>query len=327
MYILALAAHVNGKRELREKIVSNNGTGGHKLPVNRGECMTKRSTKADDPRQSGTRDVKRRSSGSARSHREARSRAPQANQGEKTLIYGLHAAHAALENDARQVLQIFATENAERRLADAIAPRGVPVTRVRPRDLEARLGSDAVHQGILLECDPLVTADLATIAERAVETGLPILVLDQVTDPHNVGAILRSATVFGAAGLVMTRRHSPPLSSALAKAASGALDLLPVALVQNLAKALAELTRQSFHVTGLDSECERVLSEVLAETAGKPNVIVLGAEGKGLRMLTRESCTHLARISASGPIASLNVSNAGAVALYIAAEHRSGAQK
>ena len=138
------------------------------------------------------------------------------------IIYGLHACEAALANPHRSIRRAFATENAARKLATAFAERGLVPEPASPRQLDARRGPDTVHQGILLEVEPLETTELITIIENAAETGAPILVLDQVTDPHNVGAVLRSAAVFGAAGLVMTRRHSPPLGATVAKAASGA---------------------------------------------------------------------------------------------------------
>jgi 23S rRNA (guanosine2251-2'-O)-methyltransferase len=145
-------------------------------------------------------------------------------------------------------------------------------------------------------------------------------VLDHVTDPHNVGAVLRSAAVFGAAGLVMTRRHSPPINATLAKAASGALELVPVLPVQNLAKLLEELKRQRFTIIGLDSEAQSLADD---EAFTAPVAIVLGAEGKGLRQLTRETCTRLCRIATEpGALASLNVSNAAAVTLHLAAMRR-----
>src|SRR5690606_26479800 len=138
------------------------------------------------------------------------------------LLYGIHAVEAALRNPARVVGRLQLTENAERRLAAAIAARGIETERVRPRDLDRRLGPDTVHQGVLLETEPLPEASLEDLVGHTASG--PIILLDQVTDPHNVGAVMRSAAAFGAAGLVMTRRHSPSLTGALAKSASGALD-------------------------------------------------------------------------------------------------------
>lgn len=239
------------------------------------------------------------------------------------VIYGLHAVEFALKNPARDVRAIWATENAERKLVDAIKSRQVAVQRVTPRDLDKRVGADTVHQGIVLEVAPLKTVDLADLAEVGIATGRPIIVLDQVTDPHNVGAVMRSGAVFGAAGIVMTQRHSPPLAGTLAKAASGALDLVPVCLVQNLAKALAELRHQSFTVIGLDGMDEhRLLEDGLAAQPGQALVLALGAEGRGLRELTRQTCDELCRIGGDGPIASLNVSNAAAIALHLASMQR-----
>lgn len=234
-----------------------------------------------------------------------------------TLIFGFHAAEAALRNLQRQVLHAWLTENAQNRLSAVLAPRGIAVETVHPRDLDRQLGADTVHQGVLLECEPLPDVTLAALAETP--GGGPILVLDQITDPHNVGAILRSAAVFAAAGIVMTRRHSPPLTGALAKAASGALDVVPVALVQNLARALAELGELGYVRIGLDGEAETLLEDAALD---RPVALVLGAEGKGLRQLTGESCDQLCRIAAPGPLGSLNVSNAAAVALHLVAMRR-----
>src|SRR6185503_5981480 len=173
--------------------------------------------------------------------------------------------------------------------------------RVSPRDLDRLLGEDTVHQGVLLETEPLDEPDIADLAERA-ESG-PLIVLDQVTDPHNVGAILRSAAVFGSAGLIMTRRHSPPLDGALAKSASGALELVPVALVQNLARALAELKELDVTVIGLDGTA----ADRLEDAPWPARVaLVVGAEGRGLRQLTRESCEQVYRIATENVLASLN---------------------
>jgi 23S rRNA (guanosine2251-2'-O)-methyltransferase len=229
-------------------------------------------------------------------------------------IYGMHAVKAALVNPRRRIKSLIVTENAEARLADTLPGRKVQTERVSPRDLERMLGSEAVHQGVLAHCEPLPETTLEDISAR-VAPHHPLVVLDQVTDPHNVGAILRSAAVFGAAGLVMTRRHSPPLSGALAKTASGALELVPIALVGNLARALEEMGELDIHRVGLDGEAETNLESAPFESR---LALVLGSEGKGLRRLTREHCDRLSRIGARGALASLNVSNAAAVALYAA---------
>jgi 23S rRNA (guanosine2251-2'-O)-methyltransferase len=190
---------------------------------------------------------------------------------------------------------------------------------VRPRDLDRQLGPDTVHQGALLETEPLPEPTLDDLLERTASG--PIIVLDQVTDPHNVGAVLRSAAAFGAAGLVMTRRHSPPLSGALAKSASGALELVPIALVQNLARALAEMGEAGCTRIGLDGTGLGLIED---EPLSGRIALVLGAEGKGLRQLTRETCDRLCRIATPGPLASLNVSNAAAIVLHLGAMRRLG---
>jgi 23S rRNA (guanosine2251-2'-O)-methyltransferase len=235
------------------------------------------------------------------------------------LLFGIHAVEAALGNPARVVHTLHLTDNAERRLHAALTARRLAFERVLPRDLDRRLGPDTVHQGALLETQELPERALSDMADAA--SFRPLIVLDQVTDPHNVGAILRSAAVFGAAGLVMTRRHSPPLDGTLAKSASGALETVPVIRVQNLARALTELKEVGFTVVGLDGEASDRL-EALAWS--EQTALVLGAEGKGLRQLTRDSCDVLCRISTDGPLASLNVSNAAAIALHHAAARRLG---
>ncbi|MCH9764616.1 MAG: 23S rRNA (guanosine(2251)-2'-O)-methyltransferase RlmB [Alphaproteobacteria bacterium] len=234
------------------------------------------------------------------------------------LLYGIHAAAAALANPARPIRKILATDNAARKLQSAITERGLNVEAARPKDLDKILPPDAVHQGVCLTVDPLPEPELAELAERAVDGG-PLLVLDHVTDPHNVGAVLRSAAVFGASGLIMTHRHSPPLNGTLAKSASGALELVPIAFVQNLAKALNTLRDAGLEIVGLAGDSAMALE---AEPFDQATALVLGAEGKGLRQLTQETCDRLVRISASGNLASLNVSNAAAVALHVAAQKR-----
>jgi 23S rRNA (guanosine2251-2'-O)-methyltransferase len=234
-------------------------------------------------------------------------------------IFGIHAVEAALANANRSIRKLHLTDNAERRLAEALAKRQLVHERVSPRDLDRRLGPDTVHQGALIEAEPLEEPALAELVARS--AGRPLIVLDQVTDPHNVGAILRSGAAFGTGGLVMTRRHSPPLDGTLAKSASGALEHVPVALVQNLARALAELKELDCIVIGLDDAAPDRIEDLDWPAR---SALVLGAEGKGLRQLTQESCDRLVRIATDGAIASLNVSNAAAVALHLAAMQRLG---
>lgn len=233
-------------------------------------------------------------------------------------LYGVHAVEAALRNPARTVLKLMMTDNAEHRLAAAVAERGLTPQRTTPRELDRILGADTVHQGVMLEAEQLTEPSLDEVAERAVADG-PLILLDQVTDPHNVGAVLRSAAVFGASAVIMTRRNSPPLNGTLAKSASGALELVPVLLAQNLARTLAELKDRGFVTLGLDGNAETLIED---EPMTGPVALVLGAEGKGLRHLTRETCDRLVRIGTCGAIASLNVSNAAAVALHLAAMRR-----
>jgi 23S rRNA (guanosine2251-2'-O)-methyltransferase len=224
------------------------------------------------------------------------------------MLFGLHAVEAALANPNRTPIRVLATENAAHRLGPLLAKRGVKPESATPKDLDRLLGPDAVHQGVLLEAEPLPPVTFDEIDPSGI-----LLVLDQVTDPQNVGAALRSAAAFGAAGLVLTERHSPPLQGALAKAASGALDIVPVILVKNLAQTLAELGERGVLRVGLAEEAGAAL-----ETAPltRPLALVLGAEGKGLRQLTREHCDLICRISTKSALASLNVSNAAAVALH-----------
>ena len=185
---------------------------------------------------------------------------------------------------------------------------------VRPSLIDARLGPDgAVHQGFLAEADPLPSPDLDTLPQHGI-----VLVLDQITDPHNVGAIARSAAASSSRSraIVTTARHSPEATGVLAKSASGALELVPIVTVQNLARALTELNDQGFLTVGLDSEGSADLGAVALR---QPLALVLGAEGKGLRQLTRDTCGVVARLDMPGAIKSLNVSNAAVLALYIGA--------
>jgi 23S rRNA (guanosine2251-2'-O)-methyltransferase len=227
------------------------------------------------------------------------------------ILYGWHTVAAALANPARRVHKILATENAARRLADEKIAMPVAPEIVRPEVIAARLSADAVHQGLLVEADALAPPELEDLAAEGT-----LLVLDQITDPHNVGAILRTAAAFDVKAVVTTARHSPEATGVLAKAASGALELLPIVAVQNLARALEALKARGFLVVGLDSEAE---TDLAAAPLRLPLALVLGAEGKGLRQLTRATCDIRARLDLPGAIKSLNVSNAAAVALYAAA--------
>ena len=249
----------------------------------------------------------------------ARPRRPQARApfGERAqgadglaILYGWHTVKAALENPARRIRRLYATENAARRLADDGVALPVTPELVRPDTIAARLGPDAVHQGLLAEADPLPSPDL----DELPATGI-VLVLDQITDPHNVGAILRTAAGFAVAAIVTTARHSPEATGVLAKSASGALDYVPIVTVQNLARALSEMKARGYLLIGLDSTGDADLADV-ALTA--PLALILGAEGRGLRQLTRTTCDRVARLDLPGKIKSLNVSNAAALALYVA---------
>jgi 23S rRNA (guanosine2251-2'-O)-methyltransferase len=233
---------------------------------------------------------------------------PRRDDTDRITLFGLHAVEAALANPRRPLVKLLATENAAQRLAPLLAKRGLKPEPTTPKDLDRLLGADAVHQGVLLEAEPLPSVTLDDIDANGI-----LLVLDQVTDPQNVGAALRSAAAFGAAGLIMTERHSPPLYGALAKAASGALDIVPVILVKNLAQTLSELGERGVLRVGLAEEASETL-ESSALTG--PLALVLGAEGRGLRQLTRQHCDRLCRISTQSALASLNVSNAAAVALH-----------
>ncbi|HEU5285665.1 MAG TPA: 23S rRNA (guanosine(2251)-2'-O)-methyltransferase RlmB [Sphingomicrobium sp.] len=226
-------------------------------------------------------------------------------------LWGKHAVAAALDNPERKVLRAWATRDAASFMR---FPKEVPLTFADVADLGRLVPHDAPHQGVVVEVEPLEGAWLGDLLGNAGERSV-LLVLDQVTDPHNVGAILRSAAAFGAIGIVTQDRHSPPESGALAKAASGALERVPWARVVNLARALEEIGEAGFWRVGLAGEADMELKDAL----GPPRIaLVLGAEGPGLRPNTREHCDALARLPISAAVDSLNVSNAAAVALYAA---------
>ncbi len=254
---------------------------------------------------------------------------PRAARGPKpTLLYGLHTVAAAWLNPARECRKLVATEASlaalmptiERARAQGLI-RPTPVTVGRP-ELDSLLPAGSVHQGVALDAAPLPETDLEDLC-RLPEDERPgaVVVLDQVTDPHNVGAILRSAAAFGAGAVIVTERHAPETTGVLAKSASGGVDAIPLIRVTNLARALGELQKAGYWCIGLDESGKRTLPEL--DLTGRV-AIVLGAEGDGLRRLTQERCDDLARLPTGGLIQTLNVSNAAAVALYEWARSRRG---
>src|SRR5271166_4068811 len=227
-------------------------------------------------------------------------------------IYGFHSVEAALTAPRRELIRLYATEAAAERLGPEIAARGVEVRIMSVEEIAAHAPREAVHQGVLLEARPLAPIGISELPGNGL-----VLVLDQITDPHNVGAILRTAAAFGVDALVTTERHSPEFAGALAKSASGGLEHVPICSVTNLARALAEMGDMGYWRIGLDSDAALRLTD---ETLSRPLALVLGAEGRGLRRLTRERCDRLSRLDLPGPIKSLNVSNACAIALALVCE-------
>jgi 23S rRNA (guanosine2251-2'-O)-methyltransferase len=234
------------------------------------------------------------------------------------LIFGWHAVRAALANPRRRCRRLHATPDALARLDPEIAarpPADRPVVHATDRqDIDRILGDDAVHQGVALEADPLPEISLDEACASRADASSIVVALDQVTDPHNVGAILRTAAAFGARAVIVTRAHAPAETGVLAKAASGALDVIPLVRVANLARALDDLADLDYWRVGL---AERASAELAPPGTTSNLAIVLGAEGKGLRRLTTERCDALARLPTDPALPSLNVSNAAAVALYI----------
>ncbi len=225
-----------------------------------------------------------------------------------SVLYGFHAVREALRAKRRKTLDIYATEATARRLEGEIAGAGLCPHVVTAEDLTRRLG--AVHQGVMLEALPLEPLDLSDIVSRS---GI-VLVLDQITDPHNAGAILRTAAAFGVDAVIVTHRHAPEMAGVVAKAASGGLEHVAIVGVVNLARALERLGDSGYLRLGLGSEAELNLAQTPLR---RPIALVLGGEGKGLRRLSRENCDFLVRLDMPGAIKSLNVSNACAVALTL----------
>ncbi len=233
---------------------------------------------------------------------------------ETVWLFGLHAVRDALMNPDRRKLRLIVTRNAQDKLAEAIAAAGIEPEVVDARKFNAPIDTGSVHQGAALEVKPL---DWGSLSENCIGRENPrVMMLDRVTDPHNVGAILRSAEVLGASAVIGTRHHSAPETGALAKTASGALERQPYLRVRNLADAIVELQGMGFLVLGLDGEAEQTIESALDGRRDRPVALVLGAEGPGLRQKTKDTVDKLVKIDAAGGFGSLNVSNAAAIALY-----------
>lgn len=241
-------------------------------------------------------------------------RAKKVAAAETVWLFGLHAVRDALLNPRRTRLRLIVTPNAKAKLEAAIAESGMDAEIVDPRSFSAPLDPGSVHQGAALEVKPL---DWGALEDHAIGADIPRLVLlDRVTDPHNVGAILRSAEVLGAQAVIGTRHHAAPETGALAKTASGALERQPYLRVRNLAECIAHLQQIGYLVLGLDGEAPQDIEIAMDGHWTSPVALVLGAEGPGLREKTKSSCDMLVRIQAASAFGSLNVSNAAAVALY-----------
>lgn len=244
-------------------------------------------------------------------------RAKRAAAAQTLWLFGLHAVRDALQNPARNRVRLVVTRNAADKLADAIATSGMEPEIADPRKFPVPLDPGSVHQGAALEVKPLSWGPLAEVCLGG-PTEIPPLVvlLDRVTDPHNVGAVLRSAEVFGAAAVIATARSAAPETGALAKTASGALERQPYLRVRNLADTMEELRAMGFTLLGLDGEADETLDTALETRRDRPIALVMGAEGPGLRDKTKATCDMLVKIPFARAFGSLNVSNAAAVALY-----------
>ena len=242
---------------------------------------------------------------------------------ERLWLFGLHAVRDALKNPARTVHRLVLTRNAADRLADVLGVVYTDPEIADPRRFPVPLDPGSVHQGAAIEVDPLEWGSVADRCASVPGADPPLCVLlDRVTDPHNVGAVLRSAEVFGACAVIAPRRHAAPETGALAKAASGALERQPYLRVKNLANAMNELSEMGYALVGLDRASDQTLPEAMRILADRPIALVFGAEGPGMREKTASLCDKLVRIDAAGEFGSLNVSNAAAVALFSATQAR-----
>ncbi len=254
-------------------------------------------------------------------------RAKRGDAAESLFLFGLHAVRDALLNPKREKLRLMLTKNAADRLGDAITTAvttaNITPEIVDPRHFNPPIDAQSVHQGAVLEVKPLNWGSVSELC--APHDDAPLLVLlDRVSDPHNVGAILRSAEVFGARAVIAPHRHSAPETGALAKTASGALERQPYLRVPNLAKSMTALREMGYFIIGLDGEADMTLTKAMADLPDVPLALALGSEGPGLRELTKKTCHRIAKIPFAGGFGSLNVSNAGAVSLYAASQWKQG---
>ncbi len=238
---------------------------------------------------------------------------------ETLWLFGLHAVRDALLNPAREKLTMMVTPNALAKLEEAVATAGITPEIVDPRKFKPPIDQGSVHQGVVLEVKPLNWGRLEDVCIG--DEAPRVILLDRVSDPHNVGAILRSAEVLGASAVIGTRHHAAPETGALAKTASGALERQPYLRVRNLADAIRALQDMGYLVLGLDGEAEQTVEQAVMGKKDRAVALVLGAEGPGLREKTRETVDALVKIDASGVFGSLNVSNAAAIALYATKDH------
>ncbi|MEO0748896.1 MAG: 23S rRNA (guanosine(2251)-2'-O)-methyltransferase RlmB [Pseudomonadota bacterium] len=246
----------------------------------------------------------------------AKEQAKRAASHETVWLFGLHAVRDALLNPARVKLRLIVTQNAAAKLFDAITEAKIEPELVDARRFTAPLDPQSVHQGAALEVQPLAWGALDELCLGDGSSPPRVVMLDRVTDPHNVGAVLRSAEVFGACAVIAPRHHAAPETGALAKAASGALERQPYLHVRNLAQAISDLQSMGYFVVGFAGEAETALESALSDISDRPVALVFGAEGPGLRAKTRDSVDVLVRIPFAAGFGSLNVSNAAAVALY-----------
>ncbi|MBD3663805.1 23S rRNA (guanosine(2251)-2'-O)-methyltransferase RlmB [Sulfitobacter aestuariivivens] len=249
----------------------------------------------------------------------AKEQGKKADARETLWLFGLHAVRDALMNPRREKITLQVTPNAHAKLDAAIEVSGLSPQIIDPRKFKPPIDQGSVHQGAVLEVKPLNWGRLEDVCIG--EDAPRVVLLDRVTDPHNVGAILRSAEVLGASAVIGTRHHSAPETGALAKTASGALERQPYLRVRNLADAIRSLQDMGYLVLGLDGEAGQTVEAAVADKEDRAVALVLGAEGPGLREKTRDTVDALVRIDAAGKFGSLNVSNAAAIALYASKNH------